>query len=346
MEIVKPHVAIVGAGLAGSVLANLLIQNGCQVTVFDKSRGTGGRLSTCRLGEYSADLGAPYILDSSDFIGNDAFSKWLQLQRQIKQWHPCASDFKGNLIENFRCCTAFPRQSALTRSLISEADFIPSTSVGYIWPELVGDKPGVTVRDCKGRGLGQFNAVVIATPALQAEPLLEAIPRFMRKAESITPSMCWVHVMVTYSENRQTPDIMFGEHKVISRIIKDSAKPGRACPENSDVWVIEANPDWSRDHENSNADEVAEHLRKEFFELLPFQKLVIAERTHRWLYARHSKTDADFLWDPSSRIGVCGDWFGQGEARAAWRSSVLLSEAIIESFKQTNLFADNQLIAV
>ncbi|MGB0204694.1 MAG: NAD(P)/FAD-dependent oxidoreductase [Neptuniibacter sp.] len=346
MENVKPHVAIVGAGLAGSVLADLLVKNNCLVTVFDKSRGTGGRLSTCRLGDYSADLGAPYILDGSGSATEVDFSNWLLTQPQIEQWSPRVSDFKGNAIENLCFTTASPRQSALTRSLIAGAEFIPSTRVGYIWPELVEEKAGVIVRDDKGKGLGQFDAVVVATPALQAVPLLEAIPRFMKKAEAIKPEVSWVHVMVTYSESRETPDLILGEHEILSRITKDSAKPGRICPENSDVWVIEASPDWSRDNENSNPEDVAEHLRKAFMQLFPSHNHVIAERTHRWLYARHSKTDTDFLWDSFSRIGVCGDWFGQGETKAAWQSATLLSKALIEHFEQMDMPSDNHLIAV
>ncbi len=53
------RVAIIGAGLAGALVAEGLHRFGAQVTVFDKSRGTGGRLAAARLGELSMDLGAP-----------------------------------------------------------------------------------------------------------------------------------------------------------------------------------------------------------------------------------------------------------------------------------------------
>ncbi|XP_062234439.1 renalase [Platichthys flesus] len=61
------RVLIVGAGLTGSVCACLLrreLQNKVHIVVWDKSRGSGGRMSTTRPPDpssHSADLGAQYI---------------------------------------------------------------------------------------------------------------------------------------------------------------------------------------------------------------------------------------------------------------------------------------------
>ncbi|WP_230945853.1 FAD-dependent oxidoreductase [Burkholderia vietnamiensis] len=42
------HVAIVGAGIAGLACARVLADAGHRVTVYEKSRGVGGRMSTRR----------------------------------------------------------------------------------------------------------------------------------------------------------------------------------------------------------------------------------------------------------------------------------------------------------
>ena len=42
-------VAVVGAGMAGTACADVLVRSGHSVHLFDKSRGTGGRLATCRV---------------------------------------------------------------------------------------------------------------------------------------------------------------------------------------------------------------------------------------------------------------------------------------------------------
>lgn len=329
MNRVKPHVAIVGAGLSGAVLCDLLLKANYQVTVFDKSRGTGGRLASCRLGDYTADLGAPFLQDNCG-----PFARWLEAQQEVRQWQPLGCDFNGNQHGPVSVYTAEPRQSALTRRLLQEADFRSSTRVGVLWPELDEHHNRVVVRDEKGQGLGYYDAVVVATPAHQAVPLLESIPRFMKKAADINYDINWVQVLVTYSEERtHAADLISGEHQALSRIIKDSAKPGRDCPDNTDVWVLEANAAWSRRYKDSDPEEIARVLKSAFLELFPSHTHILAERTHRWLYARHSKTDADYLWDSSTGIGVCGDWFATGDAEAAWQSACSLAEALTDHFE-------------
>lgn len=50
-------IAIIGAGLAGTVLSQRLNAAGLlTVTIYEKSRGTGGRMASCRLEGTSADL--------------------------------------------------------------------------------------------------------------------------------------------------------------------------------------------------------------------------------------------------------------------------------------------------
>ena len=53
-----PHIAVVGAGIAGLACATTLQQAGVQVSVFDKSRGAGGRMSTRRTDSWQCDHGA------------------------------------------------------------------------------------------------------------------------------------------------------------------------------------------------------------------------------------------------------------------------------------------------
>ena len=40
------HFAVIGAGMAGIACARTLVQAGHRVTVFEKSRGLGGRMAT------------------------------------------------------------------------------------------------------------------------------------------------------------------------------------------------------------------------------------------------------------------------------------------------------------
>ena len=56
-----PSVAIIGAGMSGLAAARVLSDAGYAVTIFEKSRGVGGRAATRRRAGFIYDHGAQYI---------------------------------------------------------------------------------------------------------------------------------------------------------------------------------------------------------------------------------------------------------------------------------------------
>lgn len=321
------NIAVIGAGLAGAVFTRRMINNGYNVTVFDKSRGTGGRHAGSRIGNNSADLGSPYF----DAAG-PAFREWLSAQPELIGWQPLIADFDGNASNNQPFYTATPRQSALTRSLLHGATLVTSTRVKYIWPET----DGVIVRDEEGNAMGHFDKVVVATPAPQAAPLLEANSSFAQKAASVQTLASWMLIVTLNQPSGLEAGVLQGEHPVLARAIKDSAKPGRDVSERAEIWTLEANSDWSEVNKDSDPDTVSKTLL-DTFQALSDTPLDIAEtRVHRWLYARHrSETNKTHLWSDVTSIGVCGDWLhGTGEmniadSESAWRSANALADHII-----------------
>ncbi|MFB1034272.1 MAG: NAD(P)-binding protein, partial [Sinobacterium sp.] len=55
-------VAIVGAGITGCLLANFIGSKSIDVSIFEKSRGCGGRASTKQTDWGQCDLGATVML--------------------------------------------------------------------------------------------------------------------------------------------------------------------------------------------------------------------------------------------------------------------------------------------
>ena len=75
---------IVGGGITGLIIANILHCNNVKVTVLDKGRGIGGRLATRRIKEGVFDYGAQYFS-----VNNPQFQKWVDEWLQagiIKEW--------------------------------------------------------------------------------------------------------------------------------------------------------------------------------------------------------------------------------------------------------------------
>ena len=72
----RPNVAIIGAGISGLICARSLSDHGVEVSVFEKSRGVGGRMATRRTAEGPRfDHGAQY------FTVRDA-----RFERYVKSW--------------------------------------------------------------------------------------------------------------------------------------------------------------------------------------------------------------------------------------------------------------------
>lgn len=321
------HIAVIGAGLAGAVFARRMLIQGYKVTVFDKSRGTGGRHAGCRMGNNSADLGSPFF----DAVSPE-FRKWLSQQSELIGWQPQIADFAGNKRHNKTMYTATPRQSALTRALLQGAELTTSTRIGYIWPET----QGVIVRDEAGHAVGHFDHVVVATPAPQAVPLLEAVPRYAQRAGAVQTLPAWMLVLTLNTPSGLTAGLLEGDHPILARAIKDSAKPGRDCNERAEIWTIEANSEWSAAHQDDAPEAVAEQMLAAFQDLASNPLNIEEQRAHRWLYARHkSDIDRTYLWREESSIGVCGDWLhGAGsehiaDSESAWRSGNALADHIL-----------------
>ncbi|KAI9367142.1 hypothetical protein BJX61DRAFT_547775 [Aspergillus egyptiacus] len=57
----RPHVAIIGAGFAGLRCADILIQNGAQVTIFEARDRVGGRVCQSMVGDHMVDMGPNWI---------------------------------------------------------------------------------------------------------------------------------------------------------------------------------------------------------------------------------------------------------------------------------------------
>jgi len=323
------RIAIIGAGLSGAVLAHRLCQAGHIVTVFEKSRGTGGRIASSRIEGSSADIGLPYFNDVSD-----SFTRWLKQQACITSWVAQVKTSK-DLDVSHEYLVAVPRLSSLTRALLADATLVTRCRISHIWP----DNIGVVVRDEDGNAIDHFDAVVITAPAPQAAVLLEALPRFAHKAESVTPTANWVALVGLTTHSEISADILWGSG-VINRAVRDSSKPEHHGGKYPETWVIEASTEWTNLNLETPKEDVAQQLISAFNNMIGLALKPGYIRAHRWLYARHTpptvkdQPNESYLWSKQDKIGVCGDWLLAGDAtltpaEAAWKSAQDLSDALL-----------------
>lgn len=324
-----PAVAVVGGGIAGLACARTLADHGWSVTVFDKGRGPGGRMSTRRTDAGRFDHGAQY------FTADDA-----RFGRFVESWVAAgvAAPWKGRIVrlgpdglEATRPHDRFvgtPGMSAILTHLSTDLEIRFGVRVG----DLSHSGGAWSLTDESGVDLGRFGAVVVAVPAPQAEALLRPIDAALADRSAVAAmAPCWA-VMAAYDR----PPV---EDFVGAFCAADAGRPGGALawigrngtkPERrGETWVLHASPDWSRAHLEEPADRIADALLEAFGDALtaigrPRPPAPAFAAAHRWRFAR-----AEGPFDgPDAPIGadgtlaLCGDWLRGARVEDAWLSGM------------------------
>lgn len=330
------HVAVIGAGMAGIACARTLAQAGLQVTVFEKSRGFGGRMATRQSAFGSFDHGVQY------FTVRDArFERALATTPQVvRPWSANAVrvlDEHGRVVEAALPArephwVAVPGMNALVRAWAQ-----PLVDAGVVhlqtrvW-RIERDTPdaGASARRpaaqrkrwqlrCAGDDgtetlHGGFDAVLLALPSVQARELLEqsqVAPSLLEATAGVSVAPCWT-LMLAFPQAQQPSTLgpqwnaALSTHHRIAWLARESSKPQRDPIER---WTVQAGAAWSREHLEDDPARVQAKLLKAFAEVTGIHAEPQHAQVHRWRYA---KTDVPLgrshLWDARERIGLGGDW--------------------------------------
>lgn len=316
------HIAIVGSGLSGLTAAIQLRGLGYDVTVFEKSRGPGGRLAAKRVSDGSADMGAQYFTSRNPdflpflrkFAGSDSFGPWegrFGFQTKADTWESFPQETRY---------VGIPRMTAITRALSGHAHVVTETRVA----RLARKDQSWSLFSTSGSNLGDFDAVIITAPPAQARELLadsgldDLASHLDDPVSRVLP--CWAvaaHFSVSPWIHHEG---MRCRHPALFWVANNSSKPGRE--DAGQWWVLHASPAWTEEHVDTPADAVAEKLLAAFQETTGFDSGPDDFVTHRWLYARSEGGDQPgHLWFPENRIGLVGDWLSGGRVEGAFESA-------------------------
>ena len=321
------HIAIVGAGIAGLSCATVLRQANLRVSIFDKSNGPAGRMSTRRGSSWECDHGAQYFTARDpDFRAEVA--RW-ERAGVAGSWRPRIKVFDGKSLQDRESAldrfVGIPRMTSPARFVADGHDLTCKTTI----QQLETDPDGWSLRSVEHGWLSDcFDAVVVALPAPQTVTLLEpCTPDFAAMARNANMRGAWA-VMLRYASPVDLPfDAVFVNDGPLRWVARNSSKPGRSGDE---TWLLHASAEWSEAHIEDGADLVAGALLAEFTRL--GGPAPLAWTAHRWRYADTDPAlEAGCLWNPRTSIGLCGDWLNGGKVEGAWLSGRSLGRRIVEA---------------
>ncbi|VXC49294.1 Renalase [Pseudomonas sp. 8Z] len=321
-------IAIIGTGLAGLSAAQVLSAAGHEVQLFDKSRGSGGRMASKRSDVGSLDLGAQYFT-ARDRRFVEVVQQW-QARGWVAEWTPSLYNSQvGQLSpspdEQVRWVGS-PRMSAITRALLGGLPVHFSCRITEVFR---GDQYW-TLLDAEGESHGPFSHVLVATPAPQASALLAAAPKLAGAAASVLMEPTWAVALAFDTPLDTRVEGCFVQDSALDWLARDRSKPGR--DHSHDTWVLHATSAWSRQHLDLPKEAVIEHLHGAFAEMIgcavPPPSFTLA---HRWLYARPAQAHQwGALADADLGLYACGDWCLSGRVEGAWLSGQDAARRLIE----------------
>lgn len=337
-----PRVGIIGAGISGLISARTLHDLGLGITVFEKSRGPGGRTATRR-----ADPGLSFDHGAQYFTARDP-----HFVRYVESWieRKIVAEWTGRIVTldgaNVRPKTdqpnryvGVPDMKAIAHHLGAHLDVCLETRILRF--HRAGK--GWQFTDDAGRRHGPFDYVIVALPAPQAAELLGE-HAFAAEALAIPMTPCWSVLAAFEGRIEAAWDGAFVHGSPLSWVARNSSKPGRDC--SHDCWVLHASQGWSATHQDENRDTVKATLLNAFAGITDAPALnPVHLDAHRWLFsATPLSLDRLVFFDDNTGLVVCGDWLAGGRVEGAFRSGIAAAGCILRQVgisSETRASTDN-----
>ena len=283
-------IAIVGAGITGLVAARRLADAGRRPTIFEKSRGPGGRAATRRIEGGTVDHGAPHLNADDDAV----------------------------LLEDARAVATpggwigMPTMSAIGKTLAIGLDIQIKTEIAAI------DGPPWTLTDADGARHGPFDAVLVTVPAPQAARITSL------DLDAVDFDPAWT-LIAAFEGRLDAPDrVADGD---VDLALRMSSRPGRRGLE---AWAVHMAADWSRDRLESDRTAMIPVLLDAFATVAGELPPTTHAAAHRWRYARTRRAlGRPFASDPTGTLLAGGDWALGPDAGDAIRSGQAMADALL-----------------
>jgi renalase len=340
-------IAIVGAGITGCLLANFLESTSISVSVFEKSRGCGGRASTKQTDWGQCDLGASIVpAQKSNFIDfmqglcdQGIASKWPEkifISQHISQQNtgvpPLLLD---NVISDSEHYVFNSKMNTACRHWIKNANLCTNSLISQV-RYLAGK--GWQVRSNEVWQPQLFDKVVLTAPWPQSQSLIEQsnlpiqLPDFSQYWTS-----CWSIALKLDQLVASEVDLVYLKDQSIQTLVRDSGKPLRPqilttkAGGKSEIWVAQLANELSDDLGKLGKDKAIAIATEVLCELFDLPKSSVSNtHTHYWRYARPSPGQKPLgILSQDNGVYVTGDWSFGASIESAYEAALTLSQTII-----------------
>jgi len=336
-------IAVVGAGITGCLLVNFLESTNIDVSIFEKSRGCGGRASTKKTDWGQCDLGATIVpAQKADFID---FMQELCSQNLVSQWPKKIFVSQHNTamaptIENYvsdREHYVFNgKMNAACRHWIKNANLHTKHIISQV-RYLVGKGWQLKSNDVWHTEL--FDKVVITAPWPQSQALIEQSKLVIKLPDfSQSWTSCWSIALKLDQLVVSDIDLVYLKNQSIQTLVRDSGKPLRPqvstqeAGSKSEIWVAQLANQLSDDLGKLGKENAISIATNGLCELFNLPKSSVSNTyAHYWRYARPSQGQKPLgiLSQHKNGIYFGGDWSFGSSIESAHEAALTLSQSII-----------------
>lgn len=343
-------IGIIGAGISGLTAGRLLAKAGHEVTVFEKSRGYGGRLATRYTGEkleQRIDHGTPYFeVATPEF---KEFITELTENNLVKPWGNKFKFYDGEKLLNenpnnddYPVFTSVYGMNTIGKHLARWVDVKENTKVGgltYFGDNRSRKRPWI-INLTSSETFGA-DAVILALPAPQAYGILSTTVDETNTLKIIR-QIDDVHYRPSYSlivgyNGIDIPDweAITCKSDVLDTISNEGLKRNG---EQGTAFVLKANEQFTRTHSNRNSDNavIIKSMISEFANIVGgWASSPQSHQLHLWKFSQ-AKSSLDLpyfeLEDEKSPLALVGDYYEGRTVGHAYSSGVKLANHWIEKF--------------
>lgn len=346
------HIAIIGAGVAGLAAGQMLQRRGHRVTVYEKSRGLGGRVATRRVEGFRFDHGAQYLKAPTPEL--DAFVRAIpgatDIGRPVWTFDAAGTVAPGDPAQNAEPKWVWPNGlNTLGKALGAGLDVRLETLVA----RLAHTAPGYELYADTGALLGAADAVLLTPPAAQTAAIIAASTLDPAAQAALGAELAraayrrCITITLAYARRPETPWyalVNSDRRHPVSWLACEHLKPGYAPPD-AGLVILQMADAWSTTHWDALAKGTLtpDALPDPVHEAHGYAEALIGAalgtplwvNLQRWRYALpDAGCDATILNSAALGLSFAGDYVvGQGRVHLALANGWAMGERISQTLQ-------------